>query len=109
MFWWTIIITVTAFVSFFGLIINVLGKHANKHPESQSVREAFYKNGHVEIWQEKKDKRTFHYIVKMDNGQYGDWIVVQENGVNIEKTVLIPKKGTLNSIHDWLKSKANRI
>ncbi len=109
MVWWTIIIIGTLFVSFFGMIINVLTKHANKHPEAQSVRDAFYKNGYIEIWQEKIDRRTFHYIVKMDDGTYGDWVVLQDNGSNIEKTVMLPKHGNLNAIRNWLKPKATKI
>jgi hypothetical protein len=91
------------------MIINVLGKHGNKHKESQIVRDAFYKNGYIQIWQEKIDKTTFHYIVEIGDGRYGDWVVHQESGTNIEKTAFIPKDGKLISINNWLRSKATKV
>lgn len=109
MVWWSIIIIVTLFVSFFGTVIYTLNKHSNKHLEAQKVRETFNKNGAYQIWQENIDKTTFHYIIQMDDGTFGDWIVRNSKGTNYEKTVFIPKDGSLKSIHVWLKLKAKKI
>lgn len=110
MIWWTIIILGTIFVSFFGTVIYTLSNHANnKHKEAQTVRDAFNKNGAFQIWQENLDKTTFHYIVQMDDGTFGDWIVRNEKGTNYEKSVFIPKGGSLESILKWLKLKAKKI
>lgn len=97
------------FISFVGIIIHTTTKHANKHPEAEQVRKAFRKNGAFQIWQEKVDKKTFHYVVELENGIYGDWVVSCENGTNYEKTVFVPKDGKLSSIENWLKSKADKL
>lgn len=109
MIWWAIITLSTVFISFVGLIIHTTTKHANKHPEAEQVRKAFRQNGAVQIWQEKEDKTTFHYVVEIENGRYGDWIVRCENGTNYEKTVFIPKDGKLSSIEKWLTPKSNKL
>jgi hypothetical protein len=109
MVWWIIIIVAGLFVSFFGMIVNVLGKHGRKHPEAQKIRDAFHKKGHIQLWQEKEDKFTFHYIVDLGDGTYGDWVVHQDKGTNIEKTAFIPKDGKLSSVENWLKQKAKKM
>ena len=101
---WFILIPIIIFVSFIGMFVNMNGRHASKHEESEKVRRAFYKNGSYQVWQEIINKNTFHHIVDMDNGTFGDYIVIMEsNGTMTEKTVFIPKGGNYKAIISWLK------
>jgi hypothetical protein len=94
-----------------GLLFRQTGNHADKkHEEANYVREMYKKNGAMEVWTEKQTKNTQHFIISLDDGRYGDWVVlVFDNEDIVEKSVFIPKDGNYEPLGKWLKSKAIRI
>lgn len=96
------------FISFFTVLIKKNSNHAEQgHNRTNEIRKAYKNNGAFEIWQELKDKKTFHVIVLLNDGLYGDWIITRNSNGNIfEKSVFVPKDGSLDKIHIWLSGKA---
>ena len=94
------------FICFFGFSINKSSDHADKkHEEAERVRNAYFKNGAVEMWKQNSD--TFHLICELSPGEFGDWIITRgKNHKMFEKTVFIPKTGKLLDIHNWLSKKS---
>lgn len=109
MIWWFILGILTLLVSFVGLFVHKTSNHADiKHIGCELIREAFNKNGSYQVWQEKLDKNVFHHIVEMGDGKFGDYVVYQNGDTMYEKTVFIPKDGSLKSIKNYIKDKAIR-
>lgn len=97
------------FICFFAIIKN--GNHADiYHPkDAKFVREAYQKNGFVRCYVEP-DKITRHLIVELDDGRYGDLMIIKDvNGNNIEKNAFVPKDGSFEEIMKWLKRKNVKI
>lgn len=94
------------FVCFFGFVIRKTGEHPeNKHSrEYFTVKDAYENKEYFEVW--KQGKNTFHVIVEIEEGIYGDYIIERDlDNTVFEKTGFIPKDGNIKRIHNWLNDK----
>jgi hypothetical protein len=106
-----VFIIILILVCFFGaakIKIIVNGDHASKHKRYKDIRYASDTEEALETWQEKYDKNTFHLIVKLSDGLYGDRVIIKTKKGIYEKTAMLAKEGDLDHIHEWLERKANK-
>jgi hypothetical protein len=89
---------------------NAMRRHAEKqgHTEADLIRSTCRKNPErIQIFRERKpNENTFHLLCQMDNGLWGDWIVIVDHeGKKFEKTAFIPQDGSWKEVDHWLTRK----